>query len=381
MQINIGERIKELRKRDGRKQEDLAKALGVTPQAISRWEANGGYPDLGMIPSIANFFHITIDELFGYHNDRELIIQELNDRAQVMLNTQVTRNNDGDMTECIAFLRKGLAEFPDEPSLKNKLACALNLQGYRDKDGNPAEYWKEAADLYEELLEYEHFNILPLISIYSGLGEYKKAERKASEQPSVEISREVLLGHLGATGSIRDADKSRQYKGEAILSLLHALRESIDEMIATDEELKNSREGIDILQAVHHLYEQIVGEDCYEYHSDFCFLDLSCVKIAGNIGDYDAALQYYDSAYGHYLRFTDWSKGRYKKWAEQIGETDKALPANDHFHTKILRDVSSSTLKVYQCEPALFENAVSAFPEEVKKLLMDDPKYAELYDS
>ena len=63
MQVNLGEKIKELRKRDGRKQEDLAKALGVTSQAVSRWEANGGYPDMGMIPSIANFFHITIDEL------------------------------------------------------------------------------------------------------------------------------------------------------------------------------------------------------------------------------------------------------------------------------------------------------------------------------
>ena len=145
--------------------------------------------------------------------------------------------------------------------------------------------------------------------------------------------------------------------------------------------MKNGREGIDILQAVRHLYEQIVGEDCYEYHSDFCFLDLSCVKIAGNIGDHDAALQYYESAYGHYLRFTDWSKGRYENWKALIGETDKTLPANDHFHTKILRNVSSSTLKVYQCEPALFENAVSTFPEKVQKMLMDDPKYAELYNS
>ena len=70
MQVKIGEKIKDLRKVTGRKQEDLATALGVTPQAVSRWEANGGYPDMEMIPSIANYFHITIDELFGYNNDR-----------------------------------------------------------------------------------------------------------------------------------------------------------------------------------------------------------------------------------------------------------------------------------------------------------------------
>ena len=98
MQVNIGEKIKALRKTTGRKQEDLATALGVTPQAVSRWEANGGYPDIEMIPAIANYFHITIDELFGYNNDRDIIIQKYNDKAQRLIN-----NND-DMTECIALM-------------------------------------------------------------------------------------------------------------------------------------------------------------------------------------------------------------------------------------------------------------------------------------
>lgn len=71
MSIKIGDKIRELRRRDERKQEDLANALGVTCQAVSRWEANGGYPDMEMIPAIANYFRISIDELFGYHDDRE----------------------------------------------------------------------------------------------------------------------------------------------------------------------------------------------------------------------------------------------------------------------------------------------------------------------
>ena len=60
MIIQLGEKIKQLRRRDGRKQEDLANALGVSPQAVSRWEANGGYPDIGLLPAIANYFNITI---------------------------------------------------------------------------------------------------------------------------------------------------------------------------------------------------------------------------------------------------------------------------------------------------------------------------------
>ena len=54
MNLMIGDKIKQLRQRDGRKQEEMANALDDKPQAVSRWEANGGYPDMEIIPSIAN---------------------------------------------------------------------------------------------------------------------------------------------------------------------------------------------------------------------------------------------------------------------------------------------------------------------------------------
>ena len=77
MQLNLGTKIRELRRRDGRTQETLAEALGVTPQAVSRWESGGSYPDMEIMPSIANYFGVTIDALFGYHNDREIKIDAI----------------------------------------------------------------------------------------------------------------------------------------------------------------------------------------------------------------------------------------------------------------------------------------------------------------
>ena len=77
MQLNLDTKIRELRRRDGRTQDNLAESLGVTAQAVSRWESGGSYPDMEMIPAIANYFHISIDELFGYHDDREEKIKDI----------------------------------------------------------------------------------------------------------------------------------------------------------------------------------------------------------------------------------------------------------------------------------------------------------------
>jgi transcriptional regulator with XRE-family HTH domain len=56
MQLELGNNIRQLRRRDKRTQEQLAEVLGVTSQAVSRWESGGSYPDMNLIPSIANFF-------------------------------------------------------------------------------------------------------------------------------------------------------------------------------------------------------------------------------------------------------------------------------------------------------------------------------------
>ena len=64
---NIGSVIAELRKKKGVTQEGLAKSVGVSAQAVSKWE-NGGVPDTELLPQIADFFEISVDELFGRDN-------------------------------------------------------------------------------------------------------------------------------------------------------------------------------------------------------------------------------------------------------------------------------------------------------------------------
>jgi transcriptional regulator with XRE-family HTH domain len=62
--MNIGKNIAELRKAKGSTQDELAAVVNVSAQAVSKWE-NGGSPDSELLPSIADFFEVPIDRLFG----------------------------------------------------------------------------------------------------------------------------------------------------------------------------------------------------------------------------------------------------------------------------------------------------------------------------
>lgn len=79
-ELRIPEVILRERRKKGLTQEELAVQLSVSPQAISNWE-RGGYPDITLLPRIANFFGITVDELIGNDEaNRREDIERFSDR-------------------------------------------------------------------------------------------------------------------------------------------------------------------------------------------------------------------------------------------------------------------------------------------------------------
>jgi transcriptional regulator with XRE-family HTH domain len=64
--MKIGEKIKELRKNRGITQEQLAEKLGISFQAVSKWENDVAYPDITLVPVLAGIFGVTTDYLFDY---------------------------------------------------------------------------------------------------------------------------------------------------------------------------------------------------------------------------------------------------------------------------------------------------------------------------
>lgn len=71
MSTTLGKKISELRKEKGITQEELAERLGVSPQAVSKWENDLSCPDIMLLPELAKLFDVAIDELFSVTPKRE----------------------------------------------------------------------------------------------------------------------------------------------------------------------------------------------------------------------------------------------------------------------------------------------------------------------
>lgn len=97
MAESLGKRIAELRKRKGITQDQLAESMGVTPQAVSKWENDLTCPDISLLPQMASFFHTSIDELLcGEKKEVQLVpIEERKDFNKMLLKVKVL-SADGD---------------------------------------------------------------------------------------------------------------------------------------------------------------------------------------------------------------------------------------------------------------------------------------------
>lgn len=323
MKLNLGTKIRELRRRDGRTQDNLAETLGVTAQAVSRWESGSSYPDMEMIPAIANYFHISIDELFGYHDAREEKIKAILEFASEIILKQGRSMHRGclskDFLEVVDMLRDASEEFPNEPTILLTLARALWMWGWSEygAQGKTNEsgvieddteynaqniYWQEAIRAYEKILklnpsaEDREAAIHQLTSLYCRMGEYEKAKTLASKQNSLAICKEILLP-LATIG-----EENVRYQGERLITLMENLHFAIAESIAIRPYVQASGYGNQLLLSFTNLYETLfIDGRLGKYHSELgnLYLLLTSYEI-NNKGSIKKALEYFDKAFAHY---------------------------------------------------------------------------------
>ena len=117
--MNIGEKIKYLRKSRDMSQEKFAEYFNITPQAVSKWENGAAYPDITIIPAIAVFFGISIDELFDF--DKTKLDNEI---EGIVTEAAACRKDSPEKSAEI--LKTALEKYPNNEVLLNNLLYVLD---------------------------------------------------------------------------------------------------------------------------------------------------------------------------------------------------------------------------------------------------------------
>lgn len=260
MNIKIGAIIKKLRAENNVTQDTLATAIGVTPQAISRWESEGGYPDIELLPALADFFSVSTDELLGYklsEREEELanIKKELRRLAEV-----------GTHQEKLSFARDAFVKFPNDSKIKVYLAACL-LDEWSNTRGKSLIQESETLclsvidDCRDEDVRYEA--IFTLSSIYNELGEIKKARSALELLSPMKYCRETALACGIGDGNTEFyiQDEIDKFADGLGLSIHHlALHEDLpDDPSTWDKKIK-------MLTVSNQLYEMIYGDNLMFYH-------------------------------------------------------------------------------------------------------------------
>ncbi len=208
--IKIGEKIRLLRKKNDVTQDKLAYHLGVTPQAVSRWESGVCYPDMNYLPAIADYFSVTMDELLCYSGAQKAAkVREYLEQVDALLD----RDRVG---EALELLRTAMAEVPSDYALQLETAQVLSLYAGLLEESNGGERARaamdaaltEAVSLCRHILEdctdeaMRDETKKVLCDIYAHqLDDVARAEEIADQLHGMSVSREIIRATM-LTGEV-----------------------------------------------------------------------------------------------------------------------------------------------------------------------------------
>ena len=215
--IKIGEKIRLLRKKNDVTQDKLAYHLGVTPQAVSRWESGVCYPDMNYLPAIADYFSVTMDELLCYSGAQKAAkVREYLEQVDALLD----RDRVG---EALELLRTAMAEVPSDYALQLETAQVLSLYAGLLEESNGGERARaamdaaltEAVSLCRHILEdctdeaMRDETKKVLCDIYAHqLDDVARAEEIADQLHGMSVSREIIRATM-LTGDVAFAQAQR----------------------------------------------------------------------------------------------------------------------------------------------------------------------------
>ena len=229
----LGKRLRELRIKNEMSQEYVAKMIGVSNQAISKWETGKSDPDIGSLIPLADLFHVPVDELL----DREKRRLDWEDRM-----TRVFADSDRNVR--LDFLKDAVAEFPGDHMFRYRLACEEYFQAQEETE---PEQRRQLLILAEDRFaalrrEYPEFTVAidMHVRVLVALDRRAEAEELAKSSPNKE---QLLLSVL--QGDRLAAQKRKVITTNLLNLLAELMREGSPEALRMVESIVTDAAGQD----------------------------------------------------------------------------------------------------------------------------------------
>ncbi|WP_061994386.1 helix-turn-helix transcriptional regulator [Clostridium sp. ATCC 25772] len=195
--LSIGEVIYNLRKEKGITQDQLGTFIGVSTAAVSKWESGISYPDITILPVIATFFNISMDELFNFKiklSDKE--VMNIFKECEALF-------SKGNIKSAIEKSKEYVLKYPISYDLKLKIGALFNMYSWKsnDEEKSMSMIWY-AIKLFEDIakncndIDLNEQSLFQLGAAYSIVGEEDKAIDALEKIKKSQLDTDIVLSSI-----------------------------------------------------------------------------------------------------------------------------------------------------------------------------------------
>ena len=259
--IKLNENIKKYRQQKNMTQSQLADVFNVSEQAISRWENGNTYPDITLLPAIADYFHVTIDELMG--------MESYKDEREIEKVFEQCRENDrkGHVHKSVKLLKEAAKKYPTNFTILMHLVKELNFE-YTDDNAKEHDNCEMVIDIASRVLnectdrQICNSVINEKIIALRKLGRIDEAIEISKEQPTIWETSSFRLIELLSGEELKIHCKNTVM--QFVLATYSTMVKLADLDFANDN--MTIQERIDVVKKILELLD-LIYEDNYGYES------------------------------------------------------------------------------------------------------------------
>lgn len=295
MELTIGSNIKRLRKEKNLTQEQLAELVGVSFQAISKWENNIGYPDITLLPALSSVLDVSIDTIMGVDRSQAEVDRLLLEIGET--------SKSGRLREAYEMGKEALCRFPSNDLLLfavSSFATGLIATADEEEKGRLID---EIRTMTNRILAYSQSDELKtrarwtLCQTYTHAKDKKSAAEVGLWLPDITACRQYLLA------SCLEGEEKKQFmeKTMYLVTVLFTsfVRQSSPEPISAHPifsrtDRKTTENFIKVWDIAFSLMED--GIRVKRQNITYMFLHLSAAKRAVEESDREAALFHFSEA-------------------------------------------------------------------------------------